>query len=345
LTSDSRRLYLNNWAILIAENQVKWFFGDIKDEEVLKRTLDFVNSLSNLGSTIWGQEIGTIRLRYPRSHPSQAREIMVVSLMGKYSIVISDPLVTTRLMTQIDVKSNLVPNLKDDMRSILAGTASVIYSQFYSHKELLDRKVVDDLFQQAVRAVTYNEDVTVKNGQCSFSALTIEELLFFHALLKEIFENYVKITVPGRPWGVINSVAGTPVYLKYNTPIAPALICAFSSAIVTYCRLLFGAYPERLVFGGYSISGIDFITTNKNIFVLSNPTKLLGLQKFIQAWKKVPNTVKIDLKEIMKSYLVELSVAEYREEMKKKELHQLINSVTGMGIKRARNYQIDPPQL
>jgi len=174
MNTDQRRLYLNNWAILVTDEEIKWHFGDINQVK-LEQTLDFVRSVSRLGAELWGQGIGIVRLRYPRPHPSQAREIMIVNLSSKmksFNIVISDPLVTTRLMSRIEVES--AP--WDEMRSILAGGASVIYSQFYSQENALDKSVVDALFQEAVNAVTYNENVTAGNGECSFSALSFEEL-------------------------------------------------------------------------------------------------------------------------------------------------------------------------
>jgi len=254
MNTDQRRLYLNNWAILVIDEEVKWHFGDI-DKVKLEQTLDFVRSVSRLGAELWGQGIGIVRLRYPRPHPSQAREIMIVNLSSKmksFNIVISDPLVTTRLMSRIEVES--AP--WDEMRSILAGGASVIYSQFYSQENTLDKSVVDALFQEAVNAVTYNEYITVGNGECSFSALSFEELLFFHALLRELFESYYSTMIPSDPWGVIHSTNGVPVHLEFNPPIDAALISAFSAVIVNYCQLLFEAYPARLVFGGQSMQGM-----------------------------------------------------------------------------------------
>ncbi|MFW9994973.1 MAG: hypothetical protein ACFFD4_23225 [Candidatus Odinarchaeota archaeon] len=337
----TRRLYLNNWAILTAENEIKWHFGDL-DKDKLQKTLDFVNSISKLGSEVWGQGIGTIRLRYPRPHPSQAREIMIVNLLDKYSIVISDPLVTTRLMSKIEFESDIIPHWLDEMRSILAGTASVIYSQFYSKEEIIDQKVADDLFKQAVTAVTYNEDVTVGEGQCSFSAMTIEELLFFHALLRELFKSYIAKTVPGDPWGIISSVTGTPVYLLHDSPVSGAMMSAFTSVIITYCRLLYGASPESLVFGGHAISRIDIISTEKNMFILNNPAKLLKQQKFISSWKRVPAEVIHDLAPQMKEYMLELSIAEQKENMKAMEFHRIVNRLTKMGAKRVKAYKLPP---
>ncbi len=100
---------------------------------------------------------------------------MIVNLMETYSIVISDPLVTTRLMNQIVTNSDPIPPF-DDIRSILASAASVIYSEFYSQSEdHPDEKLIDKLFQEAVSAVTFNKDVTVGNGQCSFSSGNVRE--------------------------------------------------------------------------------------------------------------------------------------------------------------------------
>ncbi|MFW9906202.1 MAG: hypothetical protein ACFFFH_17920, partial [Candidatus Thorarchaeota archaeon] len=288
MNTDQRRLYLNNWAILVIDEEIKWHFGDI-DQVKLEQTLDFVRSVSRLGAELWGQGIGVVRLRYPRPHPSQAREIMIVNLSSKmksFNVVISDPLVTTRLMSRIKVES--AP--WDEMRSILAGGASVIYSQFYSQEDALDKSVVDALFQEAVNAVTYNEYVTVGNGECSFSALSFEELLFFHALLRELFESYSTM-IPSVPWGVIHSTNGVPVHLEYNPPLDAALISAFSAVIVNYCQLLFEAYPARLVFGVHSMQGMDFITTENNVFVVNNPRKLLGLQKFQRKWNKTQKDI------------------------------------------------------
>ncbi|MFX1508343.1 MAG: hypothetical protein ACFFDC_19855 [Promethearchaeota archaeon] len=341
MKTDQRRLYLNNWAILVIDEEVKWHFGDI-DQIKLEQTLDFVRSVSHLGAELWGQGIGVVRLRYPRQHPSQAREIMIVNLSSKmksFNVVISDPLVTTRLMSRIEVES--AP--WDEMRSILAGGASVIYSQFYSQEDALDKSVVDTLFREAVNAVTYNKYVTVGNGECSFSALSFEELLFFHALLRELFESYYSTMIPSDPWGVIHSTNGVPVHLEYNPPLDAALISAFSAVIVNYCQLLFEAYPARLVFGAQSMQGMDFITTDNNVFVVNNPRKLLRLQKFQRKWNKtqkdIPEVIH-DLAPAMKDYFIELILQEREESIKKLKFHQIINLMTHMGINRARKYKI-----
>ncbi|UCG01396.1 MAG: hypothetical protein JSW11_17475 [Candidatus Heimdallarchaeota archaeon] len=338
MNETSHRLYLNNWAILSSENEVKWHFGDIDDERLIQ-TLYFVKALGKLGAEILGQVIGVIRLRYPRSHPTQAREIMVVSLMDKYNIVISDPLVTTRLMSKIESDSDPMPTF-DDMRSILAGGASVIYSQFYSQEEVLDRQIVDSLFQEAVSAVTYKDDVYVGNGTCSFSALSLEELLFFHALLKEVFESYYSVMVPGQPWGIISASSGADLYLTYDPPVDAALISSFSSVITNYTRFLFEAFPARLIFGIAQQSAMDFIATDKNLFVINNPRKLFRLQKFQRKWRKVPSTVAHDLAPAMKEYFTELILQERQESIKKLKFHQIINLMTHMGIHRARKYKI-----
>lgn len=337
LDETSRRLYLNNWAILAADNEVRWHFGDITEERLIQ-TIYFVDALGKLGAEILGQVIGVIRLRYPKPHPTNADEIMVVSLMDKYHIVISDPLVTTRLMSRIELESDPIPPI-DDMRSILAGGASVIYSKFYE-QDVLDHQVVDSLFQEAVSAVTYNEKVFVGEGQCSFSALSLEELLFFHALLKDLFEAYYSVMVPGSPWGTISSLTGADLYLSYKPPVDAALISSFASVIVNYTRFLFGAFPERLIFGIAQQSAMDFITTNNNLFVINNPKKLLKLQKFQRKWKKIPTEVANDLAPAMKDYFTELSLLEQRERLKNFKFHRLINYFTKMGIRRARAYKL-----
>jgi hypothetical protein len=341
LETSQRRLYLNNWAIVSTSSEIMWSFGDI-DEEKQRQTLDFITALSKLGHEIWDndQAIGMIRLRYPTSHPSHAREIMIITLHNKFNIVISDPLVTTRLITKIKFEKSHSQHY-DTIRSILAGSASVLYSQFYSSSSSLEHSTVDNLFNEAVQAVTYNKKVTVGNGECSFSALTVEELLFFHALLKKLFEShsYSKNTIKSRPWGVIHSNSGAQIYLDHEPPVDSALISAFSAVTAAYCNLLFSAQPARLVFG-YS-AGMEFITTDDNIFVINNPQKLLKLQTFTRKWKKVPEDIKLDLVPAMKSYFAELSLIEERQRLKSLEFHQVINRLTHMGIRRAKSYKLE----
>ena len=320
-------------------NEVMWSFGDI-DEEKQKTTLDFVSALSKLGLEIWDndQAIGMIRHRYPTPHPSHAREIMIITLHNKFNIVISDPLVTTRLITKIKFDESH-SNHYDTIRSILAGAASVLYSQYYTSGSSLDHSIVDNLFQEAVSAVTFNKTVTVGNGECSFSALSVEELLFFHALLKRLFEtySYSKNTKKSKPWGVIHSNSGAQVHLDYEPPVDSALISAFSAVTSAYCEFLFKAQPARLVFG-YN-AGMEFITTRDNIFVINNPQRLLGLQRFIRKWKKVPEEIQKDLIPSMKSYFAEISLIEEKQRLKSLEFHQVINRLTHMGIRRARSYK------
>ena len=341
----TRRLYINNWAILSDEKQIRWFFGDISGDR-LNKTMNFIRALSKLGSDILGQVIGIVRLRYPLPHPTRAREIMIVNLMEKYNIVISDPLVTTRMMNRIQLDSDPVPHM-DDFRSILAGAASVIYSDFYTQREVtLDEKVVDSLFQEAVSAVTFNTNVTVGNGECSFSALSIEELLFFHVLLKNLFESYGSSTVHSKPWGIISSDAGAPIHLTVGKPPAdPALLSSLSSVIIDYCKFIFDATPYRLIFGIHPMHIMDFIVTDHHFFVLNEPHLLLKNSEFIQKWKNLPREVTYNLAPEMKKCFAELLGQEYGERVKKMKFHQVINSLTKMGIKKAREYVLPTIKL
>ena len=347
MNNTQRRLYLHNWAILTAGselesiNEVKWYFGDMTREKILQ-TLDFVNAITELGREIWGQGLGTIKLRYPRPHPSQAKELLIINLLDRYSIVISDPLVTTRLMSTITLDSDPIPPW-DDMKSILAGTASVIYSKIYSQEEgILSKDAVDVLFQETVNSVTYNEEVTVGNGKSSFSALDFEELIFLNVLLKEIFETYIPVTQPSAPWGVISSHTSIPIHLEYDSPLDVSLISAFSSVILKYCKLLFTAYPVRLIFGPHTGIEMDFCSTDSNFFVFNNLKKLLKLQQFRKKWKQIPAEVAYDLAPAMKSYLVDLMVQEQQQKLKSLEFHNIIDRLTHMGDQQAKDFQLPP---
>lgn len=335
--SDTRRLYINNWAILAERNQIVWHWGDISEDK-LRRTLQFVNALGKFGGEVLGQVIGLIRLRYALPHPTRAREIMIVNLMGRYNIVVSDPLVTTRLMNKIELDDPIPPF--DDLRSILAGAASVIYSDFYTQGEgIIDSKVVDSIFQEAVNAVTFSNMVSVGNGQCSFSALSIEELLFFHALLKDLFESYISTTFYKKAWGVISSIYGAPHYLVAGAaPADPVLLSSLCSVIIDYCKFLFDATPFRLIFGIHPMLTVDFIVTDHYFLILNDPRTLLKSQEFVRKWLKLPKEVSYALAPEMKDSFAELLGQEHREEVKKMKFHQVINTLTKMGIKRARKY-------
>lgn len=338
---DTRRLYIDNWAVLTAGDQVKWHFGDI-DQEKLLQVLSFIKALSGLGTEMLDQVIGLIRLRYPRPHPTKAREILIVSLLDKYSIIISDPLVTTRLMSssgiRIQLDSDPIPHF-DDIRSILAGTASLIYSDFYTRDEIsVENIVIDKIFQEAIQAVTYSEKVVCGEGECSFSALSIEELLFFHALLRDLLEEYVPITSGTSPWGLISSLAGTKLYLSHNSPVDPALISAFSGVIVQFSRFLFDASPARLLFGYYPINSMDFVVTDENLFLFSNPRELLKQTQFCKQWQTLPPSVARDLAPGIKNYLAELSTSDHRVRVRDMKFYQVINDLTGMGARRSKLY-------
>lgn len=342
--SDTRRLYINNWAILAVKGQIRWHFGDISEDKLV-RTISFVNALSTFGNDVLGQGIGLIRLKYPRPHPTRANEIMVVNLMDTYYIVVSDPLVTTRLMNKIEMDDPIPPF--DDLRSILAGAASVIYSEFYTQdEEVIESRIVDSLFKEAVNAVTLDNRVTVGKGECSFSSLTIEELLFFHALLKDLFESYISVTFKNKPWGIMAASAGAPIHLEEgNPPADSALMTSLSSVIIDYCKFLFDATPSRLIFGIHPMMTMDFITTEHNFIILNDPRTLIKSRKFTRKWKKLPREVSYDLAPEMKKYFAELLGQEYQERVKQMKFHHVINSLTKIGIKRAREYVLPTIKL
>ncbi|MFW9854726.1 MAG: hypothetical protein ACFFFG_06680 [Candidatus Thorarchaeota archaeon] len=333
--NSNRRLYIDNWAVFTAENQVNWHFGDI-DQEKLIQVVSFIKALSSLGTEMLDQVIGLIRLRYPRPHPTKAREILIVNLLEKYSIIVSDPLVTTRLMNRIQLNSDPIPPL-DDIRSILAGTASLIYSDFYTRDTIqVDNTIIDSIFQEAVQAVTYDKNVTVGNGECSFSALSIEELLFFHALLRDLLEGYIPIISGTSPWGVISSLAGTELYLSHCPPADPALIAAFSGVIVQFSRFLFDATPARLIFGYYPMNAMDFVVTNDNLFLFGSPSVLLKKTGFRKKWRNLPVKIAQDLVPGLKTYLTELCTANQKAQIRDMEFYQVVNQLTGMGARKAQ---------
>jgi hypothetical protein len=87
-------------------------------------------------------------------------------------------------------------------------------------------------------------------------------------------------------------------------------------------------------------SAMDFIATEKNLFIISNPRKLFRLQKFQRKWRKIPAEVASDLAPAMKNYFTELILQEREESIKKLKFHQIINLMTHMGIQRARKYKL-----
>lgn len=338
--SNTEKLFINNWGVLTHRGEPKWIFGDLdpSGNKILQIT-DFVRALHQFGEEFFGENVGIIRLKYPRPHPTKAKDIMVISLASEYAIVISDPLVTTRLIHRESIK--LDKYATDEIRSVLAGAAAMIYSQFYSMKKKIgiSRKVVDEIFQEAANAVTF-ADINVGGGVCSFSAMTLEELLFFHALLKELFDAYVGTHISNKPWGLIQENTGIPIYLEFDTPKDSALIGAFVSVIINYTHLLFDAVPERLIFGSHAISSMDFVIANDKVMVLQNPKKLFSLSRFVTLWKKLPEELRFELADGIKEYASEFAMKEQRERIKRLEFHRVINIMTRMGIRRARGYKV-----
>jgi hypothetical protein len=91
------------------------------------------------------------------------------------------------------------------------------------------------------------------------------------------------------------------------------------------------------------MQGMDFISTENNVFVVNNPRKLLSLQKFQRKWNKtqknIPEVID-DLAPAMKDYLIDLSLQGQREKLKNLEFHRVINYFTRMGIRRAKKYKL-----
>lgn len=276
----------NHWAIFAEGTEPRWHFGELT-EEFIENTINFLNGLDGIGQELFGSGVATIKLDQRSKKMITASEIFVVSLFSTFFFVASDPLVTIKMISMLEVPEVL----NDQMRGVLAGQASVLYANLYMEAETdYEAKRIDELFRQTLIdiGITQNLDAIVLEGRCSFGSFDLVEMLLFHYQLRRLFaEEYAQTD----PWAIIADESGSPIHLKHGNINATSL-AGYLSVLYMFCTELFDSKPRSMVFGGDSLIPLEIVNGNEIFLSISQWDKVFNDEHFINDFHQLEEAIK-----------------------------------------------------
>lgn len=277
-----------NFAIFFDESDVKWHFGDLSTE-FIEKCSNYLRGLNKLGQDLFGEGIATIKLNPETRGGNKPDEIFVVALANQFFIIVSDPFTTLRLM-----EFSHLPNYElEQMRSILAGQASVLFSNL--HNRFQDQNIISH-FHNALRETGIEENYSdlVNESRCSVGKLSLRELSLFHYFLREEFvkKNLGKNI---EPWALASGKGGMPIFFSFKSQANNILISGYLAAIYAFAMDLFKSTPQKITFGGDKITSVDIVVSENAILSLVNWQYLLQDPLFIQKWQEVPQNFSNEL--------------------------------------------------
>lgn len=285
-----------NFAIFFDESDVKWHFGELS-EEFIEKCSNYLRGLNKLGQDLFGEGIATIKLNPESRGGNQPEEIFVVALANQFFFIISDPFTTLRLMEF----SHLPKFELEQMRSILAGQASVLFSNL--HDRFSGQNIIS-YFHNALRETGIKEGYSdfVNEKSCSVGKLSLRELSLFHYFLRDEFLNLGKNI---DPWAIASGTGGMPIFFSFKSPANKLLISGYLAAIYAFARDLFKSTPLKITFGGDKITSVDIIISDNAILSLVNWQHLLQDLSFIQKWQDVPQNISSELSSNFQTFVAE----------------------------------------
>ncbi|MHA2335027.1 MAG: hypothetical protein ACXAEU_23565 [Candidatus Hodarchaeales archaeon] len=193
-----------HFALFCDGQKAIWTFGNLTNDFIESCTR-FLNGLDSIGHELFEEGIASIKLDPPERGGDYPEEIFCLTFGRRFYFIVSDPLITLRLMEFKDIPVEFQANIK----GTLVGQALVIYSDLYNRMEE-NGKEMDLLFHSALEDVGIHEnlDKYVWNGACSFAGLNLRQLCLFHYFLREELENKKEL-LGQKPWAIANAKSGT----------------------------------------------------------------------------------------------------------------------------------------
>ena len=331
---------IKNWALFIESDHVQWSFGlnklnkkDTNDEttnevflgeekEFQKTTVNFIQSLQAIGRELYSEGVASIKLENPTKSTLAVNEIFIVNLSDQFFFIISDLQVTTRL---IDL-TNIPFEVEQVICAVLVGQAAILYSTLVIDKSKFNFDI-DDVYRYILKQIEidkrYDLNDLVDKGRCSLSPLKMTELLLFHYLLRNFLEqNFLKTS--SNAWAIMVDKNGTDIPLSYLPPKDPYLLGNFLGVIYSYVQGLFGVQPSAIVFGGTELIFLQFFSSGGKYFLAaSNPKLMVRDETFLELLKKVPENKLLDVLNIVKQFIIELTLNELGLVLQKTEFFTL----------------------
>ncbi|MHA1975973.1 MAG: hypothetical protein ACW98F_12745 [Candidatus Hodarchaeales archaeon] len=306
-----------HWAIFIEGEEVKWTFGEPKDD-FQQIVGDFLKGLKTFGEELFGEGIASITFDLPQYSGSKTTEIFIVSLHNHFYFVISNPATTLML---ISAKEGIPFHIKEIMTAVLVGQASILYATSIEDANQSDQEKITKQLQNIILDInpSYIEndqvDVIVGKSGSNFGVLSLEECMLFHYFLRKKAEraDYISPT----SWCLISHQDGGDIPFSYNIE-DDVLLGGYFAAIIGLLSTLFKSKPRFLAFGSSSIRKLRFIYGNE-FFMAIDKTFLLDLlltrkfqKEFFETSYTVIKDIAIGIKDLIIEEILQLSEAELR---------------------------------
>jgi len=303
-----------NWAIFVEGIEIKWSFGN-PSEEFQEIIVNFLKGLGELGKEMFGEGIASISFDLKKHSTFKGSEIFIISLQEEFYLIISDPQ-NTLLLLSANSTTGIPWEVKDVMKAVLVGQASILYASTTEDLIKEDKKIIEKLYQQIILDIneSYEEDNVVativgKSGS-NFGILSFEELILFHFFLRKHAEK--AYPPPQTSWCLISHLDGGEIPFVYNIE-DDLLYSGYFSAIITFIMALFNSKPKFLTFGTNFIQKVRFVY-GKNYFMAIDTSFMLDLllkrkfqKKFFEMSYYIIKDMALGLKELIVSEIIQFN--------------------------------------
>ncbi len=302
----------SNWAIFIEEKEIKWTFGD-PDKEFLIYVSNFINGLSNIGEEILGQHgIASIIFDLKKRSGFNTAEIFIISLMNKFFLLMTDPLLTMKL---IDASGGIAYEVQEIMSAVLVGQAAVLYAQCIQEVTPETQNRLEHLWRSIILDISdkYMDDIDtiLSSGGSNFSMMSFEDLIFLHYYLRQQPELAQPLSHKG--WVLCSNMSGGELPFTYHvTNRDPVVLAGYLAIIISFLMAMFEAKPKRLIFGTNSISSLSFINGEDYFIAIDGLfTELANDPDFFHDFFSIAEHIQKDLNDGLKKRIIE-EIIEYK---------------------------------
>jgi len=296
----------SNWAIFIEEKEIKWAFGD-PDKEFLIFVTNFISGLSNIGEEILGQHgIASIIFDLKKRSGFNTAEIFIISLMNKFFLLMTDPLVTMKL---IDASGGIAYEVQEIMSAVLVGQAAVLYAQCITDVSPETQNKLEHLWRSLILDISDkyidNIDTILSSGGSNFSMMSFEDLIFLHYYLRQQPELAQPLSPKG--WVLCSSMSGGELPFTYNvTSRDPVVLAGYLGIIIAFLITMFESKPKKLIFGTNTISSLSFINGEDYFIAIDGLfTQLANDPDFFQEFFSIAKNIQNDLNDGLRKRIIE----------------------------------------
>jgi len=229
----------------------------------------------------------------------------------------------------IEAKGGIPFEVGDVMRGMLVGQASILYAGLFSNANKEECIEIDRLFQKVLMRIGIVENFKdyVDDGRCTFSPLSLTDLLFLHYYLRQDFEKMPSVT--HRPWAMLASQSGTTISLDYMVEENITVLSGYLSAIQMFISELFKSNPSALVFGGQDkLTSLVLFNGQEHFLSVANPEETFKQEQFIEGLNRVPPEIMGDILPELKQFLAQKTAEKIERKLIKSPLSTLLVKYT-----------------